>query len=54
MLSTVLGSPRAIAVNFEIMSTFVRVRALATTHGKLAKQFDDLEHEIYALAMGRA
>lgn len=29
MLSSVLGSPRAIAVNIEIMRTFVRVRALA-------------------------
>jgi len=27
MLSSVLGSPRAIAVNIEIMRTFVRVRA---------------------------
>lgn len=31
MLSSVLGSSRAIAPNFEIMRTFVRVRALAAT-----------------------
>ena len=37
LLSTVLGSPRAIAINIEIMRTFVRVRALATTHQDLAK-----------------
>ena len=37
MLSTVLSSPRAIAMNIEIMRTFVRVRALAATHGDLAK-----------------
>lgn len=36
MLSSVLESPRAIAVNIEIMRTFVRVRALAATHGDLA------------------
>lgn len=32
MLSSVLGSSRAIAINIEIMRTFVRVRALAATH----------------------
>lgn len=43
MLSSVLGSPRAIAVNIEIMRTFVRVRALATTHGELARRLTELE-----------
>ena len=42
MLSSVLGSPRAIAVNIEIMRTFVRVRALAATHGDLAKRLAEL------------
>jgi predicted secreted Zn-dependent protease len=51
MLSTVLGSPRAIAVNIEIMRTFVRVRALAATHGDLAKRLNDLEEKTEALAM---
>ena len=51
MLSTVLGSPRAIAVNIEIMRTFVRVRALAATHGDLAKRLADLEEKTEALAM---
>jgi hypothetical protein len=51
MLSTVLGSPRAIAVNIEIMRTFVRVRALATTHGDLAKRLAELEEKTEALAM---
>lgn len=51
MLSTVLGSPRAIAVNIEIMRTFVRVRALAVTHGDLAKRLADLEDKTEALAM---
>jgi ORF6N domain len=51
MLSTVLGSTRAIAVNIEIMRTFVRVRTLATTHGDLAKRLAELEEKTEALAM---
>ena len=35
MLSSVLGSARAIAVNIEIMRTFVRVRALAATPARV-------------------
>jgi hypothetical protein len=51
MLSSVLGSPRAIAVNIEIMRTFVRVRQLAATHGDLAKRLAELEDKTEALAM---
>lgn len=51
MLSSVLGSPRAIAVNIEIMRTFVRVRALAATHGDLSKRLAELEEKTDALAM---
>ena len=51
MLSSVLGSPRAIAVNIEIMRTFVRVRALATTHSELGKRLTELEEKTEALAM---
>jgi len=51
MLSSVLGSPRAIAVNIEIMRTFVRVRELAATHGDLAKRLGELEERTEALAM---
>ena len=51
MLSSVLGSPRAIAVNIEIMRTFVRVRALAATRGDLAKRLAELEDKTEALAM---
>lgn len=51
MLSSVLGSARAIAVNIEIMRTFVRVRALAATHGDLAKRLAELEDKTEALAM---
>jgi hypothetical protein len=51
MLSSVLNSPRAIAVNIEIMRTFVRVRALAATHGDLAKRLGELEEKTEALAL---
>ncbi len=51
MLSSVLGSPRAIAVNIEIMRAFVRVPALAATHGDLAKRLAVLEEKTEALAM---
>lgn len=45
MLSSVLGSPRAIAVNIEIMRTFVRVRELAATHEDLAARLTELEEK---------
>ena len=43
MLSSVLSSERAVAVNIEIMRTFVRVRELAVTHQDLAKRLAELE-----------
>lgn len=51
MLSSVLGSPRAIAANIEIMRTFVRVRELATTHGDLASRLNELEEKTEALSL---
>ncbi len=51
MLSSVLGSTRAIAVNIEIMRTFVRVRQLAATRGDLAQRLAELEDKTEALAM---
>lgn len=51
MLSSVLGSPRAIAVNIEIMRTFVKVRQLAVTHTDLAQRLAELEDQTEALAM---
>lgn len=51
MLSSVLGSPRAIAVNIEIMRTFVQVRALAATHCDLAKRLTELEEKTETMAM---
>jgi hypothetical protein len=43
MLSTVLRSDRAIAVNIEIMRTFVRLREMLATHADLARKLAALE-----------
>jgi ORF6N domain len=50
MLSTVLGSARAISVNIEIMRTFVKIRQLATTHQDLAKRLDQIDEQVQKLA----
>lgn len=51
MLSSVLNSPRAIAINIEIMRTFVRVRELANTQSDLAKRLNELEEKTEVLAL---
>jgi hypothetical protein len=43
MLSSVLQSPRAVAVNIAIMRAFVRLRQLMLSVGELARKFDSLE-----------
>jgi hypothetical protein len=43
MLSSVLRSPRAVAVNVEIMRAFVRLRQLLSTHADLARKLTELE-----------
>lgn len=43
MLSSVLRSRRAIAVNVEIMRTFVRLRQVLTSNAELARRLDELE-----------
>ncbi|RZL91278.1 MAG: ORF6N domain-containing protein [Variovorax sp.] len=50
MLSSVLHSERAVAVNIQIMRTFVRVRELATSHRDLAKRLAELEEKTDLLA----
>lgn len=45
MLSGVLRSPRAIAVNIEIMRTFVRLRYLMTNNAELARKLENLEQK---------
>jgi hypothetical protein len=43
MLSSVLRSPQAVAVNVEIMRTFVRLRKMLLSHADLARKIDSLE-----------
>ena len=45
MLSTVLRSPRAIAVNIEIMRAFVRMREMIATNKELAAKLNELERK---------
>lgn len=51
MLSSVLNSPRAIAINIEIMRAFVQLRAFAASHQDLAKQLTELQDKTELLAM---
>lgn len=51
MLSSVLNSPRAIAINIEIMRAFVQIRAFAATHQDLAQQLAQLQDKTESLAM---
>jgi hypothetical protein len=43
MLSAVLGSERAIAVNIQIMQAFVHIRAMLVSNKELAQKLDQLE-----------
>jgi len=45
MLSGVLTSPRAVKVNVEIMTAFVRLRKLLASHADLARKVNELERK---------
>ena len=45
MLSSVLGSERAVRVNIEIMRAFVRLRDMLSTHAELARKLAALERK---------
>ena len=45
MLSSVLRSERAVAVNIEIMRTFVRLREILASHAELARKLAALEQK---------
>ena len=47
MLSSVLRSPRAAAVNIEIMRAFVRLREILGSHADLARRLDELERQFH-------
>ena len=46
MLSSVLRSDRAIAVNIQIMRAFVRMRELISSNRELSRRLDELEARI--------
>jgi hypothetical protein len=46
MLSSVLSTERAVAVNIEIMRAFVRMRSVLTANKALARRFAELETRI--------
>jgi hypothetical protein len=48
MLSSVLNSPRAVAVNIEVVRVFVRLRQVLATHPDLARKLDELERRVGA------
>lgn len=48
MLSSVLGSPQAIAVNIEIMRAFVRLREILASNKDLARKLEELERRLGA------
>lgn len=52
MLSSVLRSPRAVAVNIEIMRAFVRLRRMLMSHADLAKRLDEMEKKYDAKFRG--
>ena len=45
MLSSVLRSPRAVAVNVEIMRAFVRLRRMLASNAELSRKLDALERK---------
>lgn len=45
MLSSVLGSDRAIEVNIQIMRTFVKLRQMLSAHKELARKLDEMEKQ---------
>jgi len=46
MLSGVLRSDRAIAVNIEIMRTFVELRRVASSYAAIEKRLEEIEQEL--------
>ena len=43
MLSSILKSPEAVAVNIEIMRTFVKLRSMLSGHADLKRKLNSLE-----------
>lgn len=50
MLSSVLNSKKAIAVNIQIMQAFVKLREMALVHKDLTQRLDEMEHRFIQYA----
>ncbi|MEO8545390.1 MAG: ORF6N domain-containing protein [Betaproteobacteria bacterium] len=48
--ANVLASPQAIEMGIHVVRAFVRLRAMAATHGELSRRLDELERTTAALA----
>ncbi len=45
MLSSILSSKRAVAVNIQIIRTFTKLRELLATNAQLRKKIEDIEEK---------
>lgn len=50
MLSGILNSKRAVAMNIQIMRTFIKLRELALTNKDLTQRLDEMEHRFIQYA----
>lgn len=50
MLSGILNSKRAVAVNIQIMRTFIKLRELALTNKDFTQRLDEMEHRFIQYA----
>jgi 2,3-bisphosphoglycerate-independent phosphoglycerate mutase len=50
MLSSVLKSKQAIAVNIQIIKTFVKLKEMALTNKEISQRIDELEHRFMTYA----
>lgn len=50
MLSSVLNSKKAIAINIQIMQAFVKLREMALVHKDLTQRLDEMEHRFIQYA----
>jgi phage regulator Rha-like protein len=50
MLSSVLNSEQAIAINIQIIKAFVKLREFALTHKEMAQRLDELERTVITMS----
>ena len=50
MLSSVLNSPRAVAVNIQVINTFVKLKEMIRTSKDLSQKLNEMEHQFIKYA----